>query len=76
LEKCITRKISILKKEGIFFDDYEIIEVQQHEFVSSLSNILNNFKVDGLKNHYMSYNLKNRTIDKIYCIHCGELIKD
>jgi hypothetical protein len=63
MKDCIVRKISILKKRTFFIEEYEIVDVQEHEFI--------NISLELVKSEsFFSFNNKN----VIYCRFCGEKI--
>jgi hypothetical protein len=63
MKDCIKRKMSLLKKRSFFHEEYEIVEIVEHEFV--------NVSLELLKNEsFFSFN--NRNV--IYCRFCGEKI--
>jgi len=63
VKSCVKRKISLIKKRSLFYEEYETIEVQEHEFI--------NVSLELLKNDsFFSFNNKN----VIYCRFCGEKI--
>ena len=63
MKKCISRKISLLKKKKLFYTEYEIVEIETHSFVSESVEL---FK--SMNNQYVS-----QSNSKIFCIHCGEI---
>lgn len=61
MDKCIKRKISLLKNKKLFNSEYEIVEIETHYFVSESVQLL-----DTMNTQYVSQNNS-----KIFCMYCG-----
>lgn len=69
MKECIPRNVSYLIEDRFFFKKYEIKEVRQHEFESSL-DIDRSFSNPS----YFKYRLLTDKPLFIYCKHCGAKI--
>ena len=65
MDKCITRKISLIKSKKFFIEEYEIVETNTHVYTSEHLEILKNSL-----NQYVSH--KN---PKIFCMYCGRVLE-
>ena len=70
MKDCIKRKINILKTKSFFVENYETLEIQEHQFIDSEFETLK-MKLSNAA-AYVSSTIQDVRI--IYCKHCGEVI--
>lgn len=70
MKDCIKRKTNVLKNKSFFVENYETLEIQEHQFVDSELETLK-MKLSN-NNSYFSSSVQDVRI--IYCKHCGEVI--
>ena len=69
MKDFMKRKTNILKSKNFFMENYDVLEIQEHQFIDSE---MENLKMKLNSNSYFSSSTPDVRI--IYCKHCGEII--